>query len=488
MLKNNQPLKDYCNGLILFTSESCNLQCSYCDMATHINKEKHASEAQRVKESLVNGQYLNTIQKAFERLEINPNQIKNLELWGQEPTLTLKEFNIFFPQLYNYCNNLSHILFSTNGVGFIDQSIQFVQVLKTTITKPLTFNIQFSFDGEWATEQNRGINSKIIINNIVKYIKALNSIDLGEFLTVRVSFHNVIDNNIINYYSDKENNEKLLNFLNYFSDLANYFINLNTNKKVVITAFGPALIVPYNATIEEGKNLYSFYQNCEKVGQNIEYKNWKGLPFQLSSKMSDAPFNNTILNFLNHLNNPKGLRKLDIKLLNKLSHKLNCGFNYGCLKIRYDGTLIHCQNALLGLTKEELENNKEGNYQIQYRRLTRNFYPNILTDSDEIIDKYLYQIKLHNEECFPQGFAQVCNLLTLLLQSNQVDEKYNHPREFLKCAYYLTLSTTCPHNALMCSGSLSGKYAGWIRFLCNGFMDVIQSTQTNGEYYETCTR
>ena len=80
MLKNNQPLKEYCDGLILFTSESCNLQCSYCDMATHINKEKHASEARKVKESLINGQYLNTIQKAFERLEINPNQIKNLEL------------------------------------------------------------------------------------------------------------------------------------------------------------------------------------------------------------------------------------------------------------------------------------------------------------------------------------------------------------------------------------------------------------------------
>jgi lipoate synthase len=40
---------------MLFTSESCNLQCSYCDMANHINKKLHAEETKKVKESLVNG-------------------------------------------------------------------------------------------------------------------------------------------------------------------------------------------------------------------------------------------------------------------------------------------------------------------------------------------------------------------------------------------------------------------------------------------------
>jgi hypothetical protein len=61
-------------------------------MANHINHKLHMEEALKVKKSLINGQYLNTLLKALERIDQNPEDIVNVELWGQEPTLTLKEF------------------------------------------------------------------------------------------------------------------------------------------------------------------------------------------------------------------------------------------------------------------------------------------------------------------------------------------------------------------------------------------------------------
>ena len=226
MLYNNTEIKKYCNGLILFTSESCNLQCSYCDMASHVNKQKHAAEAKKVKESMINGQYLNTIQKSLERLEINPEQITHLSLWGQEPTLTIKEFGIMFPELYKYCFNINDMLYSTNGVGFIQEGIDFVKILKDTVTQPFVFNTQFSFDGEFVTEQSRGIRPQHILNNIKTYITELNKIDLGEYITINLGFHNVINRDIIRYYSDENKKDELFDFLNNFSDLYNLFLNL----------------------------------------------------------------------------------------------------------------------------------------------------------------------------------------------------------------------------------------------------------------------
>ena len=58
MLKYNSVLKDECTNLVLFTSESCNLNCSYCDISKHLDSNYHKQEANKVKESLLNGQYI----------------------------------------------------------------------------------------------------------------------------------------------------------------------------------------------------------------------------------------------------------------------------------------------------------------------------------------------------------------------------------------------------------------------------------------------
>jgi hypothetical protein len=43
-------------------------------------------------------------------------------------------------------------------------------------------------------------------------------------------------------------------------------------------------------------------------------------------------------------------------ILRMASESLGCGYGSSTLKIRYDGTLLHCQSALLGLTEQELKN------------------------------------------------------------------------------------------------------------------------------------
>ena len=467
MLKYNN-LKNT-KSIILFTSESCNLQCSYCTIANNLNKKLHAEEAKKVKESLVNGQYLNNLKKASERLEIDPNQIEHFELWGQEPTLTLKEFNVMFPELFKYCPNLTSSMFSTNGVGFINDIINYIILVRDTVPHKFRINLQFSYDGDYNTKNSRGINPDIILNNITLFIQEINKIDL-QHITVGVNFHNVIDSNIINYYAVRERSDELYKFLKNFSDLSERFITLCTNPNVILNPFTPGLVNPYNASVEEGKNLAEFYKNCWEIGKDIQHKNWPGLTHQFYRRFVDLQFQD-VYPFLekavvsNHV---------DFEILKTLSSAISCGFNYGVLKMRYDGTLVLCHIFMTGLSEKELEGKTDADALIQKRRLQKSFSPNIITDSDEIINNYLYQVKLFHEESYLESFNQIINLMITLLKAKQIDQSYWDSNKMLRTAYYLSIIINCPYNALTYSGSLYGHYAGYIRFFCNGFLDLIE--------------
>jgi hypothetical protein len=41
--------------------------------------------------------------------------------------------------------------------------------------------------------------------------------------------------------------------------------------------------------------------------------------------------------------------------------------------------------------------------------------------------------------------------------------------------------TNCPYNALTNTGSLHGHDAGYIRFFCNGFLDLIER---DGKFFD----
>lgn len=462
-----------CNSLTLFTSESCNLNCKYCDIALHLNSKKHHEEVKKVKESFINGQYLNTIQTACEKLNIDKYNIKHLELWGQEPTLTLKEFNVMFPKLYKEYPNIYTLMFSTNGVSNINEIINLVLLLNNIVTQKFYLNIQFSFDGYEQTKKHRGIEPDIIINNIINFIEQLNTIEL-KLLEITIKPHNVIDKETFTFFANEKYEKDLYKYLKDFQNLYYLFLSKNNNNKVKIMTFGAGLEVPYNGSVENGKILSKFYKQCEKVGADLNVKNWQQLIGQFSRSSLD--WNESEITYLlQEANQNHFIYNNDNKQkLKKLSNKLGCSYNYSVLKIRYDGTLIHCQNALYGLHTDNDLNNIDN--LIQYRKNNKHYYANIFSDSKEDIQNYFYQTTLRHESSFLAAYIQTMTLLSLLLFSNQIDNKYNDIHNFLKCAYYLVYSIPCPHNSMMYSGSTFGTYCGWIRLLCNGFMDIVWDT------------
>ena len=462
---------ELCNSLTLYTSESCNLQCSYCEIDQHLDKKQHQIEAKKVKESLINGQYLNTLKTAFKRLNINPNNIKSIDLWGQEPTLTLKEFETMFQKMYQeLCPNINHIFFSTNGVAYSDSIVHFVQFLNNILSDSCTLVIQFSFDGKYQTKAHRGVEPTIVLNNIYKILNELNQIDLN-LLTIEIHLHNVIDKETFEFYADEKNNNLLKIFLQDFENLYNSFLLTNKNEKVLIKPFWPGLETPLNASILDGQLLYSFIKQCDNVSRNKK--------FNIGMKMVDYYANKIplyieekILSLLNEINSLYYIKdQKNLLVLKELSRHFGCGYNSISLKIRYDGTMLHCQNALYAVHKPINKNSIDN--KIQEQKLNKHFYPNIITDEDDIINLYLYQTFLKSNECFLPAFIQNCQFLKLLLNAKQIDNKYNDVSIFLKTAFFLTFMMACPHTSMMYCGNTYGTYCGAIRLYCNGFMDLI---------------
>jgi hypothetical protein len=120
-----------------------------------------------------------------------------------------------FQELYQYCPNINHLFFSTNGVGFTDSIISFIKIIDLIVKNNFQLKIQFSYDGfEW-TKKSRGINSQIILNNIMKIIEELNKIELQN-LKITFQFHNVISKEIFSIFADESNNDDLFDYLKEF--------------------------------------------------------------------------------------------------------------------------------------------------------------------------------------------------------------------------------------------------------------------------------
>lgn len=400
-------------------------------------------------------------------MEINPSQIEQCDLWGQEPTLTLKEFNVFFPELLKLCPNMKKLFFSTNGVGFINEILNLVKVMSDTITNEYTLSMQFSYDGKENTKDKRGISPQIILNNIENFILQLNELELNPKLTVEMFFHSVTDDSIIIKYADENNMTELYEHLMEFDELSNRFISLNQNPNVRVVGFSPGLICPFNASVEEGKALVKYYNNCEKVGKNIVNKTWRGLTHQTYMPIINIDYDSVIRTLSKVAN-----QNIIVDELRPISSNVGCNFSYHALKIRYDGTLMHCQSAIMGLTHEELEGRNGLSYDGQRQKISHNFYPNVVTDSDEVLSEYFYQVDLYTEQSYPLLFSQTVNLMLYLLNAKQIDDSYQDLSKLLKHAFIMSLHNGCPWNNMLETGSIIGRSAGRIRFFCNGFLDL----------------
>lgn len=467
--------KELIRHITLISSESCNLNCSYCEIAKSASIYHNKEQAKKVKESIINGDFLNNIKIIFNRFQIDPKQINSFDLWGQEPTLTLDAINLMLPDLFNFFPNINRSLFSTNMVQYPERILEFIQTVDNLCKNRLKkekFNlaVQFSYDGYENTKKNRGIEPEIILNNIEFFIKSLNDLKL-EKTNIKIHFNNVLAKEEI----IKLNNlEKVKNYWENLDKVSKKYIDLNTNPNVTISRkFGAGLEFPVNASKEEGEKFSNFIKLCKELDSKYNDEKYKGY-YQIINRLSDGyrilhnsfkSFDDFITHFTNY--------DFDTNFIKHMSRPLFCGPGLGGLKIRYDGSLIHCHNVIHHTTLNSFNNKTGWKYEGLKALSTHNFYPNAIKDSDEILEEYFYRMHILQNTSFPHIYSLVVRTMVELRDINQIDKIYFDNEILLKHALLIVRLVTCLDGNYQMLSSGAGVWAGMIRYYCNGALNQI---------------
>ena len=453
------------NRLVFFTSETCNLNCKYCAIAKSAIHDYSLEETQKIKQSLISGLYVDNMVKAINKLNADPKKITGVDLWGQEPTITLKEFSITFPYLYSKFNNIEKIFFSTNAIANIDNILNLIITVDKTVKKKFEIHIQFSYDGYEFTKKSRGIEPEVIINNIKYLIESLNQIELKN-TQIRMMFHNVLSREIMKKYTTKEEIKK------YWKELDDTVLALkaiNTNNKVDMPkSVHPGIENPVDATQEEGRIFANFVKHSIDLKEEIN--------------------SNILNNFLDQRNGLNYLNKsiddiiekiseedFDFSLNKTISQSLTCNPQSFALKMRYDGQLIHCQNVIFKTKKENFKQMNNNDNNIYHEILSESdYYVNLLTGANKDIEKIFNKYKILSECGFFHFFSEILSMMVYLAEADLIDKSYKYnDYKIMRHAFIMTHIINCLDNNIKETGSILGKSAEQIKFYCNGVLDLI---------------
>ena len=494
--------------IVFITSESCNLNCKYCEISKNSNKN-HLKEQEKIKQALADGSYVTRYMQVFNKYNIDVKKITSLDLWGQEPTLTLNEFSSQFDRIMDWLVNCKLFFFSTNAIAYPERIINFIKVVNNYFidqdSRPFIAQIQFSFDGKEPTLEKRGIDPEIIINNIKYIISETNKINIDKKVLFRFSFHGVLTMDIIKKGLDTNVDDHWLEE----DSLLKEFTNLNTNKRIEI---GPTIFThfqqPQYATGEDGKLVAEYTKRClnstasfkqsylgilspfAHAARSIlltQYKDPILMPYKVDGELntysSSDIFKYKIDDIYDSFNYEYDKMIPENDYL--ISDLYGCGAGAWQLKMRYNGDILYCQNTFYGTNKENFEGKVGADFDIQRFECDHpGFQPNLLTSSEEDIKNFIniFDVKRHyGHMCL---LSNTINLMHILLKNKQIDLSYeNNNEKILRHSIYLSQFVQCFYNNIIDTGTLYSLSVGSIRFFCNGMLDIVEDYAKKWGYF-----
>lgn len=462
--------------ITLISSESCNLNCSYCELAKSVSIYYDKEQSKKVKENISSGEFLKNIKKIINKFNIDPKQITGFDLWGQEPTLTLNEISGMLPSFFDFFPNLMYSMFSSNMVQYPDRIINYIKTIEDICRQQnkenFKINIQCSFDGYENTKKFRGIDPEIILNNVEYLIKELNNLKLNHSF-ININFNNVITKEEV---LDLNSYNKVKNYWEELYNITNNYIVLNTNPNVCIYKhFGCGPETPVNATKEQGMAFANFLQLSQRVNKDFAYlDNYKRAMERIykNNYLFNTIYNESKKDWIDFLPSCD----INSKLINNLTRSIYCSPGIGSFKIRYDGSLVHCHHSIHHTSLSSFEKKKGWKYDNLKNFASHNYYPNAANDSLNDLNQYFYKIKTTLSSSILHTYSLVVKLMHYLVKCNQISEYYNNEINILRHAFLVT-KITCLDANFHNLGSGAGTWIGVIRFYCNGVFEFIENNQ-----------
>ena len=474
-------------ALSIMTSCGCNLKCEYCKIAQASNANSPVLQKATV-QALKDGTFLANVQAALHKLEQSCSQIESIDFWGQEPTLTLDVMAEHVHEWLEAFPNWRNGAFSTNTVGHMDRLVQYFKALDNALTHEFHLSVQLSYDGDYSTDNLRGASSSVIHDNIIYMYNELNKINF-RYLKLRFNNHGVLSFDLLKKLQDTQS---IFDYTLHLIKWGDEFVKLNNNKNVQVQhGVDINLEAPAIASVEDGLRLMKFCELSERILPSAYLKELPGFkPHDLPPLPHESiylSYGNPIHAIHDNLHSRFGIDTIEEAIVtmqhdaifkNELMQMLNpilfCGNGVAELKFMYDGTLCNCQNHIYDTDVNFLKDNGDIESAVKHSLATHKYFINPLVDSDEDLCKYFHLFYTCKYSCLEFMWKNVLTLMQYLIATRQVDVSYaGDLMKVLKHGLLLALFNCCSYNNQVTSGSIFLRHLGFMRVMCNGFLDKV---------------
>ena len=465
---------------ISIMSTGCNLNCEYCNIVRANHTSNYKNYLKDTKESILNGQYLKNIILSLQRLKQSTENIINFEIWGQEPTLILKELTEKWEDWYQTFFNITKMGLSSNGVGFTEDLCNFIKKVDETAKQPIEFAVQFSYDGEYSNELNaRGTKNDTVIKNIKYFINELNQYHFKN-VSIRFNLHSVLSMQLVD---SLDTYDKIHNYFTNYDNLMIELLDCITNKNIMYKANDFILQNSGKFTTEYGLRVTEFLNKVDTLNSQHHYKSinaWGSRRFSTYSMGSIAPDMIKLLEGSNIYNLDEYIDKFlsyDKNIRDKVRKPLcMCSTLLGYLRVLPDGTVVDCHASIYDtfIDKNLISDSIYDLSRYYCNKFGR--YPNLVTGTDEEIDKIIeFYERTSNDATMIAMYHESVIIMYLMAIAGQISQDYLKDFNKLKRhAFILCRWGQCYTALKVLNGSVLSRGNEEYRYMCNGVMDFVE--------------
>lgn len=304
----------------------CNLNCVYCfqpKLSSHMSEENN-----KIKEWLSSGKFIEDIKNIY------GDNIKDLSLWGGEPTLNLPQLQERLEDIFKEFQKVISIDMSSNFstsqiVSYVENFLLELERCNKLFDRKVIFNFQISIDGvsELNDKTRIGSSSDTIMSNVTEFLQFVTD---NNIKSVKISFKGTHGADGIKWLSEGDNLEK---HYHYFDD---YRALWEERKFSIIPKCAEYLtfVTPGHYTQEDGFNL-------AKITEKLVSKEFQEGPWKSSIKPTfDTQLSSKFKETFDHL-----LRYKVRDFEGELACNTTCGATRGIVGLSYDGRLHWCHST-----------------------------------------------------------------------------------------------------------------------------------------------
>ena len=389
----------------------------------------------------------------------DPLQLKEIQLWGGEPTLRLDRAFPTIKKIIDYYPNFSTVMFSSNFTteNWFEQLKGLFNVFEQYPNRKFSVNIQLSIDGpEYINDLGRGkgVTQKFIAHwfDLIKFVKN----GFSKNIVLRIHFKPTLSIETIPLLQDKKSIIEYYQFFETFKESIMYYENENFSFNLPV----PNTACPSPHTKKDGQ----LFANLCKLTREIEKENVDLHYFKFYYRIT--PFE------------PR--QSWDHSCPNLIDSCKTCGMGLFSVGLLPNDRISLCHNGFVDLIsdykKRCMDDENLEKHSIDQELFNRNL---MVRDTNCSIEEFVVfekMLKSYYEKGSTFQLSQLTNTIQSLALTNNIDKKYQNRIEAIEAAHFIQNSTSyCIRDNLGSSGTIIGYPLGLIKLLLNGAKEYIEN-------------